>query len=352
MALKQIALQLSSPELNTPVDLVNQTVTLWDGATQVGTALFTSGDNTAAMITTFVVPKDGSKVLTVKGVIAGISVSGPLTKSGDLLKVDYDGDNTKSGTYGVGQSSGQTITPSGSDTNSTGVRIMKAYPQVEKVSLPNHTLQSQVGLPLYRFKVTAKNGDISLHKFTFSVSSSTAKDSNATTTRFSLHAFTDSSFSSPDGNFLIESNVGGLINAGNCYNGKSSNNVSASGGGNLGTGSVLPEIYPDKTGCSQSPTTIRISAGESRWFELRASIGMLAPSGTAESLSVQLEGDAAYPTNGMQSAGNVDLDFNDDFIWSPLSTSVTADVFAPDWTNGYGVPGLPSTNMAPETISK
>ncbi|MBI3046109.1 MAG: peptidoglycan-binding protein [Candidatus Harrisonbacteria bacterium] len=370
VSIKQLTLILSDGASNTPVDLVNQEVTLWDGATKLGTATFSSNDNaTSTTITGFTVPKDGSKVLTVKGTLAGISASGPLVKSGDLLKVDYDGGGGLTSNYGTGLSSGQTITPTSALASSTGVRIMRAYPTFEAGTLANKTLQAQDGLPLYRFKITAKQGDINLFKLSFSVSSSTAASSNATTTKFSLYAFTDSGYSSPDGDFSGANNAGGLINAGNCYNGRTSG-ASAATGGNLGTGSALVEIFPDKTGCALGTTTMKIPSGESRWFELRGSVGTLAPSGTAENLSVQLEGDSAYPTltpgqyvgsggvtaGTLGSASTINSDGQNDFIWSPRSTSSNESnlqyQYNLDWTNGYGVTGLPATNMTATTLSK
>ena len=192
-------------------------VTLWDGAVKVGEAIFANGDNAiSSAIANFIVPAGGAKVLTVKGVISGISYAGPLTKSGDLLKVDYDGDNPAyykaiTGTYGVGATSGQTIDPVGGDTNSTGVRIMKAYPSVAEIALLNHTLRAQDNLPLYRFRVTANNGDISLAKFTFKLSSNPKVDIS----KFGLYAFTDSGYSFPDADFSGSNNPGGLLSSGN-----------------------------------------------------------------------------------------------------------------------------------------
>lgn len=248
---------------------------------------------------------------------------------------------------------------------------MKAYPQFEQVAMTSSekSLTAKDGQLLYKFKVTAKQGDINLAKLTFSVGSSTAAGSNATTTKFSLYVFTDSAYSSADGNFSSGVNAGGLINAGNCYNGgpNGSNSRSAPGPGNLGTGSVYVEIYPDTTGCASGTTTLKIPSGESRWFKLQASVGTLSPSGTAETFSVQLEGDAAFPvvTPGgiyggsgahMATRATVDTDAHNDLIWSPRSTtSVQSEVqyqYNFDWTNGYGVSGLPTSNMSSETLSK
>ena len=320
-------------------------------------------------MTAFTVPKDGAKVMTIKGTIAGISASGPMTRSGEFPKVDYDGGGGLTATYGTGASSGQTISPTSAATASTGVRISKAYPEFEKLALADSTLKAQDGLPMYRFKVTAKQGDVSIAKFTFSVSSSTAAGSNATTSKFSLYVFTDSGFSSPDGDYSGTNNSGGLLNSGNCYSGRVANTTNSFGGpGNLGAGSPAVDIYPDQGGCNTASNTLKIASGTSRWFELRASVGTLANSGTAENISVQLEGDAAFPTThqagsdvgemgtaGLGADVGVQDSSNNDFLCSPRSTTTnsgTALLGDNDWTNGYGVTGLPATNMTAQTLSK
>lgn len=359
VTLKQLALQLSQAASNTPIDLVGQMVTIHttDG-TKVGEATFASGDNATSSAMSVTVPKDGSKVLVVKGTLAAVSASGPATRSGDLVAVDYDGDNEGlNGNYGTGASSGATVTPAASDTSSSGVRVMKAYPTLEQVALSSseRTLVSGDAKTLYKFKVTANNGDVALYKWSFSVSSSTASASTATTTKFGLYAFTDSGMSSPDANFNGTNNPGGLVNAGFCFDGLASQTASANGGGNLGASSALVEIYPDQTSCNNGTTTLVVPSGATRWFKLVASVGTLAPSGTSENLQVQLEGDAAFPVNSsnlMQQASGIDGDANDDFIWSPVSTSTSNNKADLDWTNGYGVTGLPSSNMTSETISK
>ena len=83
-----------------------------------------------------------------------------------------------------------------------------------------------------------------------------------------------------------------------------------------------------------------------------------------------MEGDSAFPvahqggsavsgdmgTFGLLAEQGVIDATNNDFVWSPRSTSTneTAAQYLNnlDWTNGYGVSGLSSTNMAAETLSK
>lgn len=359
---KQVALQLSGAASNTPINMVQQKVSLWDGSTKVGEAVFV-GDTATTSLTSFRVPKDGSRVLTIKGTIGTVDKSGDMNRSGDLFIVDYDGDNEgANGNYGTGVSSGQRITPSNNDSSSTGVRIMAAYPTFANIALSSTERKLLAGdaKTVYKFKVTANVGEISLAKWTFTVASSTVSGSNATTTKFGLYIYTDSVYSTVDSQI----NSDGLVNSGQCYNLQGNNAlglpVTTAG---LGTGPA--DIYAG-TGCTSGTTTVDIPSGETRWFKLVASIGALATSNDA--IQVQLEGDAAFPVdhqaadNGdvgeMSSSGILSGDTgvqnasDNDLIWSPRSTSTSASIDDSDWTNGYGLLGLPGTNLVAETLTQ
>ena len=349
--LKQVALRLVGVASNTPIDLVGRKVTLWDGTKQIGEAVFSTGDfATSSTIAEgdFTIPRDGSKVMIVKGDIANISVSGPLTQAGDLLIVDYDEANVGlNGTYGTGGASGSTVNGSTSNvTNPAGVRVMKSYPTLAHVALSSaqKTLAagSTANQKFYRFSVTANGGDVYLYKWTFNMGSSTLA---ATTSLYSLYAFTSSDFSNEDSAFAAQ----GLINNSNCFSGLVS---TAAGPRNV-------EIYPDKTGCNTATTTYVVPSGVTRYFELRGTVATVE-SGTTniDSITVSLDGDAAYPVpqnDGANSqntfaASIVDVDTNDDFIWSPNSTTTNPLITDEDFANGYQLSGLPSTGMNTETL--
>ena len=119
------------------------------------------------------------------------------------------------------------------------------------------------------------------------------------------------------------------------------------------------QIFMDATGCNQATTTYKIAQGVTAYFKLNATVNRvnIANNTSKESIFVQLEGDAAYPTaiaGLMDQAGTLNSnDTNNDFIWSPNSTSTATQTTIPrdlDWTNSYGVVGLPGTNMASEII--
>lgn len=342
--LKQVALFMTGGASNTPVDLVNREVKLYTTeGTLVSTAVFPTDDYaTSSTISagSFRIPKDGSKVLVVKGDIAAISASGPLTASGDLLTVDYDGDNEGvNGNYGIGVASGANVTPASDRTSSSGVRIMKAYPVLAKVALPSNTLQTGADKVLYRFKVTAVNGDVALYKFTFDVGSSTV---SATTSTFGLYSFTDPAYSNADTTFSST----GILNGSNGFIGDDGTTGTISG--------ALVEVYMDKTGPNSATTTYLIGSGQTRYLELRATVSSVETGTGSETISVSLSGDAAFPTNCanlMCSTTEVEGDTHDDFIWSPISTTTQNTIGDLDFTNGYQVEGLPGTNMTAESLT-
>ncbi len=353
--IRQVALQLSSVASNTPVDLVNREVKLYDEAgTLIGTAVFPTGDNaTSSAIASgaFRVLKNGSKVLVIKGDIAAITASGPLTASGDLLVVDYDGDNEgTNGNYGVGVSSGSNVTPAASDSASSGVRIMRGYPVLAKLDLSSTLLTDGSNKKLYRFKVTAVDNDVSLFKVTFDIPSTTCSICSATTSAYGLYAYTDSGFSQADTTFSST----GLLNANNYINGLGVNADALADA----LRPVVIEVYMDK---ASATTTYIIPKGSTRYFELQATVNRTETASGSETVTVDLLGDAAFPVNastlmnmtattGGIPAG-VDADTNDDFIWSPISTTTANTIYDLDFTNGYQVQGLPSSSMGSVSLT-
>ncbi|MDO8591095.1 MAG: hypothetical protein Q7R65_03920, partial [bacterium] len=269
---------------------------------------------------------------------------------------DGNSNGISNGNYGKGASSGQNITPTSADVTATGVRVMKAYPTLAQVNLSatEKTLQTVSGATLYKYSVTANGGDVYLYKQTFLIGSSTVM---ATTTQYALYAYTDSGYSTADTTFIGA--TAGLLNAANAVNGCGANSYVA-----LSNNCKAPttvEIYMDAgTLGSTATTTYKIPAGETRWLALKADVSnVITVANANESINVQLEGDAAYPTvvpggglTGLAtgSAGQIDTDSNNDFIWSPLSTTSTIAITNVDFTNAYSVVGLPGTHMTAEIL--
>ncbi len=327
--LTKLSLQLTNTASSSASDLTQ--VTLWDGVTQVGTATFVgSSSNATSTISGLQIPKDTDKLLTIKADFASIGTS-QVGVQGHLIAVDFDGDDS-TGTQGTGVSSGTTISEGSSDTAMDGVRLFKSFPTVAKLTVPTNTL-SNGQMSLLRFRVTADAaGDVGLSKFTLRISTTTAS-----VTSLNIYAYTDSGFSSV---------VSGLSSAGQIL----ATDILASGNSTWVTSATDLELYAQTSGAAS--TTIQVPAGQSRYFDV---VGTVAGATTGASVSTQLQGDAAYPalSTFMATAANVDADTggNDDFIWSPNATTSSV-VTAVDWTNGYGVSGLPGTNMSAEVLSR
>ena len=357
LRLDRIALTLSSSTASTS-DIAK--VTLLDGATKVGEAIFsgTVTRATSTLTTDFIIPKDAVKLLTIKGDLALLGTNQAGTR-GRLVEVDYDGEATPT-TRGVGQSSGTTINPAnGTDTNSNGVRLVRSYPTLERLAVPSNTLANGE-MTLYRFKVTADPAkDVSLYKISFRVSSTT----NATTSNFSLYAYTDSGFSTSayaanpiNANDVDCVGSSSLETGANDTDCAANNQTTTPASSNASTSEVV--IYFDPaTNSAAAPNAenLVIPAGTTRYFELR---GTVARSAAGDSVSVALLGDASFSntTNlvNRETASNVDesaATTYDNFIWSPNSTSTTATT-TDDWLNGYTVPGLPTTEMTQQTFTK
>jgi hypothetical protein len=326
MYLRQMRLQLSNTASSSASNFVGGAVSLYDGTTLVGTAIF-NGSNTIATSTFLgngvLLPKDTDKMLTVKADLSPIGTSKAGTE-GALIAVDYDGDYA-AGTYAVGASSGSNLTSgSSSDTAMDGVRVFRSFPTLAKASVPTNVLSNGTQA-LMRFTVTADAaGDIGIDKFTLKFATTSAD-----VTAVNVFGYTDSSYSTP---------VSGVTTGGQLM----ASNASIAGA----TG--IAEVYSQNSGGTASP--LQIPAGQTRYFEVRATVSGV---GSGSSVITDLEGDSAYPSLSglMGSVADVDADTNDDFIWSPNATG-TSGVATNDWTNGFGLVGLPATNMSPEVLSK
>ena len=296
--LRQVALVLTS---GSRTDLVNGQVTLWDAQTntQIATAVFPSGTNaTSSAIASgaFRIPANSSRVLIIKGDIAAVNTNGPITASGDLLQVNYDGNNVTNtnGTYGVGVSSGQNRTPSSASTAVNGVTIYKSFPTFTYSTTGG--VATNGAQTLLQLTVAADSkGDVTLNKLTFSVATTTA----------TLSAVT---FTGPNGNV------------------SSSTNIAQADGTKL-------TVYFDSASNTQDAV---VSAGSTKVYTMRGTLNLTGSNSTG-SVSIALKGDnsASVGTAGSLSSSNV--------IWSPESTTTTTSVNNNDWANGYGLGGCFST---------
>jgi hypothetical protein len=329
--LNKIGLKLTNTASSSAQDMTN--VTIWDGATQVGSASFT-GSNTVATSTfssPLLLTKDTDKVLTIKADFAAIGSSQAGTQ-GHLIAIDVNGSDT-TGTEGTGVGSGATInlatSGSSASTAVSGVRVFKSFPTLTKLSVPTNTLNNGEQ-SLLRFSVTANAaGDVGLYKFTVRVATTTA-----TVTGINVRAYTDSAFSTP---------VSGLTSDGSMLASNLAGTAWASSATDL-------EIWAQTSAAAS--TTVQVPAGTTRYFNV---VGTVSGAASGASVQTQLQGDAAYPQLASFMAAtlgvNNDAGGNNDFIWSPNATG-TSNVSSNDWTNGYGLVGLPASNMSAEVLSK
>lgn len=337
--LQKIELQLTNVASSSASDVTQ--VTIWQGATQVGSAIFTASNFTATttLTTPVTIAKDGVAFLTVKADFTAIG-TGQAGVQGHFVAVDYlvpDVNHSSNAfTQGVGASSGATATSSSGSTSSTGVRVFKSYPTLEKLAVPTNTLSNGVK-DLARWKVSAQpTGDVGVHKFTLTIASTTA-----TVASLDIYCYTNSSFSSvcsgldTDGGFRNTDTTQQEITDGEAEN----------------TGRVA--IVAQTSGGTN--TAVQVPAGGSLYFVARATV---SGSAAGASISTQLEGDAGYVDSSgdpeswfVLGTAKVDASTHDDFIWSGNATSTSLFTHG-DWSNGYGVSGLPGSSMTAEVLSQ
>ena len=314
--LQKIGLQLTNTASSSAADLT--TVTLWDGATQIGTATFLDGSTvaTSTLSSPLVLPKNTDKVITVKANYANLGTGEAVTFSGHLVAVDFKN------AEGVGAQSGTTIFPSGSSASS-GTRVMKSFPTFSLDSTINNTTGLTDGR-LMRFKVTADAaGPVGVTQFALNFATSTASLTNV-----SIFGFEDSAYSTA---------ISGVTAGGDLQSTADATVPS--------TGNVVVGV----TTSGGTATAIQIPAGATRYFEVRASV---SGSATGASATTKVLGSSSFPStsagvsanpllaasaSGVSSSDNV-------FVWSPNSTT-TAARGDQDWTNGYGVAGLPAGGL-------
>ncbi len=330
---------------STGIDLAN--VTVWDGATQLSSGAFgnypggASGTGNTAS-TTFTlspvlqIPANGEKLVTIKADIGAIATYDTTATAGHQISIDYLASADTSYNLGTGQSSGSAIASYSPNTAQTAAYIFKSVPTVATVALPTTTLTSGT-VTLNKFKVTADaKGDIDVLKFTFKIAT-TSQTTGASLTLSNLTLVDVTS----DAEVTLYASTTAFVAA----------------------GGTLAEIFtlasPGTWGTSAT-TSRTVSAGTSRTFELR---GDVANAGSGASISTQLEGDSAqvattggnmWAARSVTATNAVENDNNNDFIWSDKSDAShsATDFTIADWTNGYLVSGLPSSNLAAQIVSR
>lgn len=303
--LQNIGLELNS-NFASSSDINNGVVTIFNGSTAVGTANFSgktaSGGRyyATSTIAGLNLAQNVQTTLTLKADIAQIG-TGQSGTSGHELRIGLSDANGTSGNTQVDSAS--TTQPT------TGIAIFKSYPTIAlSGSLPTNGVTDG---RLIAFSVTANsNNSVGINQFVFTFASSSGMVISSPT----LYAYSDSGFSIPAGG-----TTGGIA------------------------GATTYTTPANQIATSTMATPLEIPAGTTEYFLLKATV---TGSGTTYNIATTLKGDSTDLAPVMYttaSGGGLNIN-NSAFTWSPNSTTTSATT-TPDWTNGFGVTGLPSIGI-------
>lgn len=304
--LQKVALRLNS-NMASSSDLMNGQVMVYQGSNMVGTVSFNgvtpSGGYyiaTTTLASGYNLTQNVPTTFTIKADIASIG-TGNSGMSGHEIRVGLANANGTSGNTQV--DSGPTSAPS------TGVAIFKSYPAaVTQVTIPSSGL-SDGRLIAFSVRVN-EGGTIGINQFVFNFASSTGVAITSPT----LYAYTDAGLSQPAGG-----TTGGIVGS-----------TAYSAGGSVAT--------------STMSTPIQVGPGQTTvYFLLRATSATYTGSASNYSITTTLKGDGTDLAPGMYAASAVNATYS--FVWSPNSTNAVSSTSDADWTNGYGVSGLPSIGL-------
>jgi len=309
-------------------------VYLYDGGTLLGQGTLGTGNasgtlsaasSTFTLSTPLQVPANGDKQLTIKADIAPITTAYSVATPGHLVAIDYYGSTDNSENVGTGVSSGQQVAGYSANTAQAAAYIYRSVPTVSKIDLGATKLTNGTN-DLLKFRVAADaKGDIDLYKFTFRIATSVASATYLTLVDVTGGNET-TLYASATAAILPWTDGSADLDV-----------ILLASPGTPGTSAVAPRT---------------VAAGSYRDFVVRATITGATTNAT---VSTKLMGDAAlYQANNtfVQAASTVDAwtTLSNNFIWSDFSAA-NHSAAKLDWTNGYLVSGLPSSNLTPQTIS-
>lgn len=280
---------------------------IYNGATQVGSVIFSSvmaSNNkyyATSTISNLNLPMNQQTTLTIKADINNIG-AGQAAMSGH--KIDIELANAQ----GVGASSGTSVNsgPAQGGATQTGVNIYRTYPTVALSSyLPSNGVSDG---RLIAFAITANSSNpVGVGQLTFNFSSSTGM----VISNPALYVYTDSGFSVPAGG--------------------TSNGVA----GNTTYSAQL------QAATSTLASPLEVPAGSTWYFLLKGTVSNTSSNSTYN-VATTLLGDSANLAPYMYSVSS--LTPSTHFVWSPNSTT-TSLTTSNDWTNSYGVSGLPTIGI-------
>lgn len=262
------------------------TVSIWDGSTKIGSAVFSGNNQWAVAIFDhpLYIPIDAYKLITVRADLApiGIAYSG---NSGDIIQIDFDDTYHPESTTAVGFLTGSLIPVTGL-TAVAGVRMFKSYPTFRQDFLPTSGISDY---RLIRFPVTASpSGPITMSYLSFQLAGPAVLNDWIT-----LEAYADSAYSL----FVNSYSVADL-------------------GTVTLTNGIVVKMFPRRT----------IPAGMTYYFQL---IGDVRGTLSTTFLGTQtLSGSRCYDENATM-------------MWSDNISQAYQCL----WDNGYALPGLPPDGL-------
>lgn len=281
-------------------------IRLYDGATQIGSgSVVLPGFDYVDIAdpinySLLSVPKDSSKVITIKVDFANIN-NGTGT-AGNSLVFGLGGKSGIIGTFG--SVSYQPATLNYTSSTSSPIVIYKSVPTIAKRILPSSTL-ANTDMSIYRFSITADaKGDIALYKTSFKVATSGVGVSNA---------------------YLYDVNNSQKWSANTPVTIKNINEA------------FIDVILNDQTASSTYEGAKIIMAGQTIIFDLYATITYAS---AGDVLITKMLGDSA---KGIIMAKANDLNASSNFIWGDehvMATTTGYSIDTESFVNGYMVSGL------------
>lgn len=271
--------------------------------TLIGTATFTGGNTvaTSTFAQTVQLPKDDDATLVIKADIADIGTSQPGVE-GHLVAIDPNS------AEGTGSASGVTVSV-GATAGVAGVRIYNTVPTIALDTVSSTGVSDGV---LMKFKITADaKGSLGLFKLKFTVATT-----SMTLSSFRVDAYTDAAYAT-----LVSGTFGSAT-------------------GQFGS---TTSTIPSGTIVFNSVTNgLQVPAGATYYLKLSASPAAVV---SGSSAAVTLQGDSSHAAlEGFMASTTGSVIGSSAFVWSPNATTTTG-LSGNDWTNGYGVTGLPASGL-------
>lgn len=262
-------------------------VHLFNGATEIGTATFGSGQTIATSTLNgagLALAQDVDTKITIKADVADVG-TGKAGTEGAVIQIN------PSSAEGIGTSG--TVQAAGSGSTA-GVRLYNSYPTFAYDTTGGNGTLNNGTQQLLALNVTADAaGDVGLYKLTFSISTTTV-------------SVTSPTFQGPNGNVASSTLA-------------------------FGTNATLLTVYFDSTSNTSDAV---VGAGTTKTYYFGGTVAGLTTTGGVVSVALKADttanGSMAIPTS---TTGTTNI------IWSPLATTsmTTGGVNLQDFTNGYAL---------------